>query len=297
MTEEEMLVFVKNNFPDLLINKVRINRNGWDNDILILNEEIVFRFPKSNDLLSKIEDEGKILENLKDKNPFLLIPNYEYLYKNDELRGVKYRFLEGISLSELSVSNLQENPFNAQGLGDFLTKLHSIAISKLNHSNLGTTHSLEYWESLHKKVEIKIFPFLTLKQQKEINELFYRFLDEFSELTNKKTIIHGDLTASNIIYNQEKECINGVIDFTDAQIGDPAFDFAGLYWAFGMDFTKDVLKYYNSVENKELLLNRVKNFYGLQPVFHELLYAIENNQEINWKIALNKFSALNQSAK
>jgi len=297
MTEEEMLVFVKNNFSDLLINKVRINSNGWDNDILILNEEIVFRFPKSNDLLSKIEDEGKILENLKGKNPLLLIPNYEYLYKNDGLIGVKYSFLEGISLSELSVSNLQGNPFNARGLGDFLTKLHSIAISELSYSNLGTTHSLEYWKSLHMNVEIKIFPFLTLKQQKEINEVFYRFLDEFSELTNKKTIIHGDLTASNIIYNQEKECINGVIDFTDAQIGDPAFDFAGVYWAFGMDFTKDVLECYSSVENKELLLNRVKNFYGLQPVFHELLYAIENNQEIDWETALNKFSALNQFTK
>lgn len=297
MTEEEMLVFAKNNSPDLLINSVQTNSNGWDNDILILNEKLVFRFPKSNAVLSKIVDEGKILENLKGKKPLLLIPNYEYLYENRELRGVKYSFLEGISLSELPVNNLRDNPFNAQGIGDFLSKLHRIDITDLNHSNIGTIHSLKYWESLHKKVVIKLFPFLISKQQKEINEVFNRFLNEFSSFTNEKTIIHGDLTASNIIYSQEKESINGIIDFTDAQIGDPAFDFAGLYWAFGMDFTKDVLGWYTNIENKEFLLDRVKKFYGLQPVFHELLYAIENDQKINWKTALNKFSALNQLAK
>lgn len=106
-----------------------------------------------------------------------------------------------------------------------------------------------------------------------------------------------ELTASNIIYRQEKECINGIIVFTDAQIGDPAFDFAGLYWAFGIDFTKDVLRWYSSNENKELLLDRVKNFYELQPIFHELLYAFEKNQTINWKTALKKFSTLNQLTK
>ncbi|AQU79556.1 aminoglycoside phosphotransferase family protein [Planococcus faecalis] len=297
MTEEEMLVFAKNNSPDLFINSVQTNSDGWDNDILILNEKLVFRFPKSNAVLSKIEDEGKILENLKGKKPLLLIPNYEYLYEGRELRGVKYGFLEGISLSELPVNNLRGNPYNARGIGDFLSKLHRIDITDLNHSNIGTIHSLKYWESLHKKVEIKLFPFLTSKQQKEINEVFNRFLNEFSNFTNEKTIIHGDLTASNIIYSQEKESINGIIDFTDAQIGDPAFDFAGLYWAFGMDFTKDVLGWYTNIENKEFLLDRVKKFYGLQPVFHELLYAIENDQKINWKTALNKFSALNQLAK
>lgn len=100
------------------------------------------------------------------------------------------------------------------------------------------------------------------------------------------------MTTSNIIYSKDKGCVNGIIDFTDAQIGDPAFDFAGVYWTFGLDFTKDVLHWYNGYETSESLLKRVKTFYGLQPVFHELLYAIENNQEIKWKSALERFSTL-----
>lgn len=292
-----MLDFVKNNFPNLNLNKVKVNTKGWDNNILIINNEIVFRFPKSDELLTKIIDEGRILELLRVEEPILQLPHYEYLYKDNTLLGVKYSFLEGTTLVDLPKQNLIENSLNAKGIGDFLTKLHNIDFSKLNNTSLETVHTLEYWESLYSKVKNVIFPLLEIKQQKEIDEVFNNFIDSFPKLTYKKTVIHGDLTASNIIYSEEKGCVNGIIDFTDAQIGDPAFDFAGLYWAFGIDFTKEVLHWYNGNESSDLLLERVKTFYGLQPVFHELLYAIKNNLSVSWNEVLQKFSTLYQLSK
>lgn len=292
MTENEMLCFVKNTFPDLTINEVHANDRGWDNDILIVNKKIVFRFPKSSDILSKILDERKILELLKLKNPILRIPDYEFVYSGSELKGVKYSFLEGSSLSEIPINNLKNNPLNAKAIGDFLTKLHSIDVSKLNETNLGTTHTLKYWEGLYSKVKSDIFPFLNIHQQNDVNAVFSDFIDGFTKLTFNKTIIHGDLTASNIIYNKKKGNVSGIIDFTDAQIGDPAFDFAGLYWDFGPDFTEDVLHWYRGNETTDSILSRVKTFYGLQPIFHELLYAVKNNEEVNWNFAFEKFTAL-----
>ncbi|WP_375137316.1 phosphotransferase [Cytobacillus oceanisediminis] len=109
---------------------------------------------------------------------------------------------------------------------------------------------------------------------------------------NKKVIIHGDLTTANILFNQEKGLVNGIIDFTDAQIGDPAFDFAGLYWSFGPDFTKDVLSYYKA-EDKESIFKRVQSFYGLQPIFHNLIFAVKENLDVNWETAFERFSYLN----
>lgn len=85
--------FVENRFPDLPLNKVQTNSTGWDNDILIVNEEIVFKFPKSDRLMSRIEDEGKIVEILKTKKPFLLLAAYEYLSEINAIKGVKYNFL------------------------------------------------------------------------------------------------------------------------------------------------------------------------------------------------------------
>lgn len=122
----------------------------------------------------------------------------------------------------------------------------------------------------------------------------YDFLECFQSHSYKKVIIHGDLTASNIIYSEKKKRVNRIIDFTDAQIGDPAFNFAGLYWSFGPpNFTKDVLlSCYKTLESLDSIFNIVSKFYGLQPVFHELLYAIRNNQKVNWGAALDRFSYL-----
>lgn len=299
MFEDEMLRFLNENIPDVEVNEIETNTNGWDNDIIIVNKKIVFRFPKSEILLSKVWNEGKLLNLLKSKEPILCIPDYEYVYSGSELKGVKYPFLEGKSLGEYEINNLSANPSNAKLIGDFLTKLHNIDVSNINETtfHLDTIHTVKYWGTLYQSVKRDIFPFLTDQRKDEINEVFTNFMDCFPSLSYKKSIIHGDLTASNIIYSRMKNRVNGVIDFTDAQIGDPAFDFAGLYWAFGPEFTKEVLSWYRSPESSNSLFDRVKSFYGLQPVFHELLYSIKNNQQINWDIAFHKFSYLKNFSK
>lgn len=293
MKKEELLYWIKRNFPDLTIWKVDENHNGWDNKILIVNEQIVFRFPKSTELLSKIKEERKILEILRSKNPLLSIPDYQSVYKEGKMIGVHYAFLEGSSLNEVQVENLLDHPFNARSVADFLTKLHHIDKLSVDCS-LASVHSLKYWEELYSEIKIKIFPFLSSEEQNMINEMFVSFFKKYPHFQYKKTIIHGDLTASNIIYSLQNNCISGVIDFTDFQIGDPAFDFAGLYWDFGLEFTEEVLKGYSGDEDKSELLERVTSFYGLQPIFHDLLYQLKNNQKVNWDTALKKFFYLYQ---
>ena len=58
------------------------------------------------------------------------------------------------------------------------------------------------------------------------------------------------------------------------------------------DFTKNVLACYQSSEIAEDIMQRVSKFYGLQPVFHELLYSLENKRIINWESALERFTFL-----
>ncbi|USK53158.1 aminoglycoside phosphotransferase family protein [Cytobacillus solani] len=292
MLPTENLMIIKKTYPHLEINEVRINNNGWDNDILIINDEIVFRFPKSEHLITKVIDEMKILDHLAVIEPIIKIPKYEPVFNENKLIGVKYAFLKGKSLSEYTDCQLNEEPENAKLMADFLTKLHSIDISVMNDTNLTAIHTLHYWENLYSLVKQVVFPFLNTYQQSEISEVFISFINNYSSLSYKKTLIHGDLTPSNIIFNKTINRIDGIIDFTDAQFGDPAFDFAGLYWTFGPDFTQKVLSWYNNTECADLIFNRVRTFYGLQPVFHELLHVIKNKQKMNWESALDRFSQL-----
>ncbi|WP_188456322.1 phosphotransferase [Virgibacillus oceani] len=285
MTEKEMIDYIKISFPDLKINAVQVNRDGWDNTIIIINQEIVFRFPKNNDIAWNVVVETKLLKGLHKLEPEITIPDYTILRdENDELKCVYYRFIKGVSVKEGRINLTKKN---AQILGDFLTKLHSMKPDlKLN-----SVQTPDYWNNLYHSVHNKIFPYLNEKQKNEINDTFLSFLNSNFSSSIKKSVIHGDLTASNIICDGSG-MINGIIDFTDAQLGDPAFDFAGFYWNFGPDFTKDVLSYYNGAESAESLYTRVKSFYGLQPIFHELLYAIQHDITIDWETALKKFFKL-----
>ncbi|MCM3362184.1 aminoglycoside phosphotransferase family protein [Niallia sp. Sow4_A1] len=292
MKEKERLAFIKRYFPHFVIKEVKVNNRGWDNDLVIINNNLVFRFPKSEEVAAKVKTEGEILTAVKARNPLLVIPEFEYMHEDDKVKGVKYPLIEGKSLSEYAPNTITCHFENARLVGDFLTKLHSVEVAQLNSSMLTSLHNHSYWESFYKKVERQVFPFLKYKQQEQIAHLFERFLESYEDIPAKKVIIHGDLTTSNIIYNEQKGRISGIIDFTDAQIGDPAFDFAGIYWAYGPDFTKNVLSCYQSSEKTEAIFKRVSNFYGLQPVFHELLYALENQYNINWETALERFNCL-----
>jgi aminoglycoside 2''-phosphotransferase len=289
MTEKEMLQFIQKSIPDLKIHKAESYDSGWDNDILIVNSKIVFRFPKSEVIAAKLKMEGKVLRLLKSKNPILQIPEYEYLYEGSKIKCVKYTFIEGKDLSECYDNKLPHCQDNAKSIGDFLTKLHSINLADITGTNIKNIHTLKYWRNLYDKVRNDIYPFLNDHQQREISSFFECFLEKYPKTTFSKVIIHGDLTVSNMIYCENKGRISGIIDFTDAQLGDPAFDFAGLYWSFGPNFTKDVLTYYKSQEPLDAIFERVSKFYGLQPVFHNLLYEIKNNKSINWDTALDRF--------
>lgn len=290
--KEEYLEFISDEYPDLKIKKFQANEKGWDNDIVIINESLVFRFPKSEDVILKVEAEGKLLHLLKKKHPILQLPDYEYLYQNQMLRCVRYDYLEGRMLGDISMDSFKNNKENARLLGDFLTKLHSIDPAEADTMNLKTLHTLEYWEALHSSVREEILPYLKDREKDLINRIFRDFLEEFPGYSIKKSIIHGDLTASNIIYSEKKGRISAVIDFTDAQLGDPAFDFAGIYWAYGENFTREVLSWYQTNESADALFKRVQSFYGLQPIFHELLYDVRNGKKPDWKAGLGKFGAL-----
>lgn len=44
MKEKELLAYVKSYFPYLAMEEVTANNSGWDNDLLIINNKLVFRF-------------------------------------------------------------------------------------------------------------------------------------------------------------------------------------------------------------------------------------------------------------
>ena len=69
--EREYVAYLQMVYPALQIESTYINEIGQNNDVLIVNDEIVFRFPKYEKGIEKLRLETKLLERLQS---FITLP-------------------------------------------------------------------------------------------------------------------------------------------------------------------------------------------------------------------------------
>ncbi|WP_176215254.1 phosphotransferase family protein [Cytobacillus gottheilii] len=281
--------FLRTRMPDLSIENIDEISRGWDHDVIIINHSYVFRFPKKKEGLQRLETEACLLSKLHEHNLSIQVPRYELFYKEERLICSMHKKINGEPLEKLEHLNSAKA---AVQLGSFLTTLHTLNSEKLIHHGLKTIHTQRYWENFYAEITSKISPYLRSSELKEVKMIFERFLSNSQKHMYPTAPIHGDLTGANILYNPANKNISGIIDFTDAQISDPAFDFAGFYWEHGPHFTREVLKHYQVSLPKEELFHRVSAFYGLQPVFHEWLHAANEKSDPNFEKGLDKLRRL-----
>ena len=59
--------------------------------------------------------------------------------------------------------------------------------------------------------------------------LWKSLLADFAKTDFKPTLIHGDLSSENILFDPRTHRLTGILDWSYAQVGDPALDFSHLY--------------------------------------------------------------------
>jgi len=79
-------------------------------------------------------------------------------------------------------------------------------------------------------------------------------LEEFHRFKKypRKCLAHCDLYLHHLLLNPRHKQLEGVIDFSDMCIDDPALDFSEL-WFYGRGFVELVYKNYNGPKDKEFL--------------------------------------------
>lgn len=219
----------------------------------------MFRFPKREEVEERVKREARLLTYLSIQNQSLPLPIYQLHYEAEQLLCVSYAYLEGSPLRT-------EQSEIANVLGAFLSELHGMDITTAEAMGFTYERNGVYWERFYGELKSKLYPYFSQKQQDFVDRIFKTFLEKDGQKHSKK-LIHGDLTGSNLLYDQERDRLTGIIDFTDAMIGDPAIDFAGFYWDFGPEFTRLVLDHYEGDEEREVIYQRVEQFYGIQPLF------------------------------
>src|SRR5436305_1117458 len=151
-------------YPDFKIETLHLNQNGQFNDILVINEEIIFRFPKTPREADKLVTESALLWSLQGHTT-LPIPRPIYRSKVTEPIGhvfMGYHMLPGEPLWPQTLYAIKDEKLLqhlADQLATFLRQLHSTPAEALE-VKLPDFRGCEEWRGLLEGICHKVFPFL-----------------------------------------------------------------------------------------------------------------------------------------
>src|SRR3989344_3528733 len=113
---------IEGDFPHLAAEKIIFLDESWDNIVVEVNQEYIFRFPKDTDVPFFLELE--VLKKLQGKTT-LEIPRIEFVGKSFSYSG--YRKIEGEHMTRSLFSGLtnQEKEKFISDLTRFLVEIHS----------------------------------------------------------------------------------------------------------------------------------------------------------------------------
>jgi aminoglycoside 2''-phosphotransferase len=218
--------------PDLDIHNVELHQEGLVNDVLIVNDQWVFRFTHT--------EWGRELMHMEEKLMRFLAPRVSLRVPYPEKCSgsvMVYQHLNGDSfLRETWAGKDQLNQQQiADQLGRFLHELHHISTEGLDWEIPLTLAPVtrDTWLDIYDRFIDKVQPLLLPHQIEWADNLFDMALNSPGFFDFDPVLIHGDLAPYHILYSKEQGCLTAVIDFGIAGLGDPATDLGSLISSYG----------------------------------------------------------------
>lgn len=282
-------------FPDVAVTHVRFVGGGTCR-VFAVNHTLIFRFPHGGGSVANDErqadggstaDDGAFLYHEKrvydSVAPLLPLPVPRFRYFSGGCAQFPYPVagyerLPGRSLSGCSLTEEELRRAAAQ-IGAFLGALHAIPLNALP-AGLRLPPPAESGRanarSLFRQVKAEAFPLLSPAEQAWTRRLFQEIIEDHTLWELAPVFTHGDFDGSNILYDEARGAVSGVIDFEEAgQNGDPAVDFCALLAGFGRAFLDAALAAYAG--DVSAAMRRRIDLCAKRILFIELLYGIQVN--------------------
>jgi aminoglycoside 2''-phosphotransferase len=270
--------------PELIIKGIKLNDAGLLNNVVVVNNEFIFRFPKNQSAVEYLPTEARLLEFLRDKLT-LEIPTSFYV--SDDVMA--YRMIAGETLRRDMLLKLNETEQQraADQMAQFFKELHGIDPSMADFQLPPADALMNYegWVEAYRRIQKKVFPLLMPHVRDFIKEHFERFLADENNFAFESKIVNTDIPPYHIIFDRERKIINGIIDFGCAGLGDPAVDFGVMLYNYGEPFYRRFFKTYPEAEQ---YLKRARFYAGAHEV-RWMLNGLEQNN--NWWFGVHIASA------
>jgi aminoglycoside 2''-phosphotransferase len=285
--QDVLLQSIRSAYPDLWIASVEYNGDGQNNDVLVVNGEFIFRFPKYAGALKRLKLETAILTGISG-HVSLPVPAPAFVNIEGQAVGeafMGYRKLAGEPLWRETFRAIDDDGTLerlASQLGGFLKELHSIPAASIG-CELPVLDTDIKCADLYARIREKLFQYMRPDAREWTEHHFETFLN--SERQFDPVLKHGDFGTSNILFDRGRRTICGVIDFGSSGLGDPAYDLAGLLSSYGEAFVRRCWKVYPAIES---CMDRVR-FYQGTFALEEAVFGIENGDQAAFESGIEKY--------
>ena len=129
--------------PEVSVNSITLNRDGLLNDVVIINGELIFRFPKHEYAFKHLKDEARLLRLLQN---YITLDIPSPLYESDYC--LAYRMIPGETLRRDMLMKLSEGDQQAiaDQLAQFLKELHGLPINQITDFEIPLADALMKYE-------------------------------------------------------------------------------------------------------------------------------------------------------
>ncbi len=261
-------------FPDLPIASIRHFGEGWANVVWIVNEEsepLLFRFPKAAAATARTLKEMRLLPELAAIVP-APVPDYHYAASRG-VPGFPYPFGGYPLLPGRPLAGLEKvaSPALASAVGRFISALQ--AFPSRRAAALGVPGgTAEDWrceyDGWYRETRPMVAEHLNPSVLAAVDRKVAAFLDDDRHFRFQPALLHRDLGPEHLLVDPATGKLTGVIDFEDATVGDPAFDFTGV-----VRLLPGALDAYAGARDATFL-DRILFYQFVVPI-HELRYGLE----------------------
>lgn len=243
--------FIKLVYPDLVEQTLDRTKQGNEYFTFLAKDEVI-RVARNETVSNNMHREFSLLTQLNFKPFTAMIPAaLDYQPDNSVMRIQK---LEGNPLSEVINTLLPSERTRVAGqIGLFLAELHSFFREQSNPEQSEIVENRELLLSRLEKIRSQTN---TPEEQARLQEI-NAYIKNYETLDDRQAMIHGDVSPSNIIYDQITGQI-GVIDFNNCTSNLCHRDFSVMAHLFPTDFVQGAMSSYADNTQRQLSIATVQ---------------------------------------
>lgn len=239
---------------------------GFDNKVFLINNHVVFRFPRRREAIKLIRHELMVLPKLSERLP-LTIPKPLYQGKPSDLFNrpfYGYEYLPGKSGCAVTLTPPQYESL-AHTLGHFLKELHAINPLTLDIplKTLQAPFDRTNFPATQKNLKERLKTISLTYDIKPWRQKIADICAQASQYAPDKSIsalVHGDLYHRHLLFNQENQ-LTCVIDWGDTSISHPVADLGVLFQFLPKAYHAHFLDAYGPIPQDDLNYARYIGLY------------------------------------